>query len=78
MGRNPTVVLIDVSSKWLKGKCGVPQDSVLCPIRFLIYVNNIDDGNTCKTSEFADDTNITTKVTMTHDRKLAVRSRPTS
>ena len=33
----------------------VPQSSVLDPILFVIYVNDIDEGLTCKISKFADD-----------------------
>ena len=35
---------------------------VLGPFLFLIYVNDIDEGLTCKISKFADETKITNKV----------------
>ena len=38
------------------------------PILFLIYVNDIDEGLTCKISKFADDSKITSKVTTTADK----------
>ena len=43
---------------------------MLGPVLFLIYVNDIDDGITCKTSKFADDTKLASKVTMTFDREV--------
>ena len=48
-------------SDWQKVKLGVPQGSILGPILFLIYVNDI---NNCDASadfkKFADDTTILT------------------
>ena len=67
--RKQRVVLNGVSSRWLKVKSGVPQGSVLGPILFLIYVNDMDDGITCKISKFADDTKIASRVTTTHEKE---------
>ena len=62
------VVLNGASFEWLNVKSGVSQGSVLGPALFLIYVNDIDDGITCKISKFIDDTKTASKVTTTIDR----------
>ncbi len=46
--------------------------SVLFP--FFIYVNDLDDGLTCKVSKFTDDTNIINKVITTLDKELLQRA----
>ena len=61
--RQQRVVINGKESAWHKVHSGVPQGSVLGPILFIIYINDIDEGVTCKISKFADDTKITSKVT---------------
>ena len=61
--RKQRVVINGKASSWRDVLSGVPQGSVLGPILFIVYVNDIDEGLTSKISKFADDTKITSRVT---------------
>ena len=56
------VVLNGKFSDWHNVSSGVPQGSVLGPILFLIYINDLDEEVKCKISKFADDTKIANRV----------------
>jgi len=47
----------------------VPQGSVLGPILFLIYINDLDDDITSKVLKFADDTKVFRKIKCDADRQ---------
>ena len=45
-------------SNWKSVLSGVPQRSVLCPILFSIYINDLEDDISSKVLKFADDKSI--------------------
>ena len=53
--RTKRVVLQGCSSDWRKLGAGVPQGSVLGPIMFLVYINDMKDDLQSSLSLFADD-----------------------
>ena len=60
--RYQRVVLNGTSSNWLPLYSGVPQGSVLGPLLFLIYINDLSDNISCNMKLFADDASIFVKV----------------
>ena len=56
--RNRRVVLNEETSSWADVNAGVPQGSILGPLLFLIYINNLANGFSSNAKLFADDTSL--------------------
>ena len=61
--RYQLVLLNGQSSEWLPIKAGVPQGSILGPLFFLIYINDLADDLPTNVKIFADDTSLSSTVT---------------
>lgn len=60
--RKQRVVLNGKKSSWRDVLSGVPQGSVLGPLLFIMYVNDLEDGVISRIWKFADDTKVATSV----------------
>ena len=67
--RRQRVVVDGEVSNWKSVLSGVPQGSVLGPILFLIYINDLDDNITSNVLKFADDTKLFRKVNTDGDKQ---------
>ena len=56
--RYQRVLVNGQSSEWASIKVGVPQASILGPLLFLIYINDLSEGITSNVKLFADETSI--------------------
>ena len=61
-GRFQRVILNRQTSSWRPILAGVPQDSILDPLLFLIYINDLPNGLKTNSKLFADDTSLFTIV----------------
>ena len=66
-GREQRFVLLGKSSNWTTVISWVPQGSVLGPLLFLIYINDLDDSIRSKVLKFADDTKVFSVVSNAND-----------
>ena len=76
--RRQRTVLNEQSSSWGDISAGVPQGSILGPLFFLVYINDLTEDLKCNVKLFADDTSLFTVVQdsdsaandMNHDLEL--------
>ena len=69
--RKQRVVINGVTSSWKPIISGVPQGSVLGPLLFLVFINDLPDNLTCNPKLFADDVSLNAVM---HDKDVSTQN----
>ena len=73
MGRQQRVTVNGVRSDWVEVTSGVPQGTVLGPLLFVVFVNDLPGNVSSSVKMFADDTKIYRNIGQTSDIQLLQR-----
>ena len=69
-GRTQRVIVNGAVSNWSNVKSGIPQGSVLGPILFVLFINDLPDAISSEVKIFADDTKIYRPIVTIQDKQL--------
>ena len=67
--RKQRVILNGQFSTWKNVSAGVPQGSILGPLLFLIYINDLTEGLSTNAKLFEDDTSL---ISVIHNKLLQI------